>query len=130
MGNEIEQSTIEKPKNKMPIDPQILDTLLRTGVQATSTIAGQRAASGKSALRQERIASCGRKPLFGRKKKEEYRKCVEEAGIGMTKSTPSDLMPPSLPEEEGSGNMKFVYIGLGILALGVISFIVYKKFGK
>ena len=114
----------------MPIDPQMLDTLLRTGVQATGTIVGQRAASGKSAMRQERIAACGRKPLFGKRKKEAYRKCVEEAGIGTTKSAPSDMKPSSMPQQQDSGNMNLVYIGLGVAVLGVLGFFVYTKFIK
>jgi len=87
-----------KTQNKMPIDPNSLDLLLKTGVQVAGGVAQQRAASGKSAARQERIAACGRKPLFGKKRKEEYRKCVEQAGIGMTKSSPSDTMPSAPPQ--------------------------------
>jgi hypothetical protein len=114
----------------MPIDPQTLDTLLQTGVQATATIASQRAASGKKAARQERIAACGRKPLFGKRKKAEYQKCVEQAGIGMTKSAPSDTMPSEPPQREGSGNMKFVYIGIGVVVVGLLGFVLYKNFIK
>ena len=127
--SEIQQSDSPKKRN-MPIDPQTLDTLLQTGVQATATIAGQRAASGRSAARQERIAACGRRPLFGRRKKEAYRKCLEEANIGGTKSMPSDnYTPPTIQDEDG-GNMKFVYIGLGVLLLAGIGFFVIKKMGK
>lgn len=131
--SEIQQSDSRKKRN-MPIDPQTLDTLLQTGVQATATIAGQRAASGRSAARQERIAACGRRPLFGRRKKEAYRKCLEEANIGGTKSMPSDnYTPPPIQDlinDGGGGNMKFVYIGLGVLLLAGIGFFVIKKMGK
>lgn len=114
----------------MPIDPQTLDTLLQTGLQATATIAGQRAASGKKAARQERIAACGRRPVFNRKAKEAYRKCLEEANIGGTKSMPSDNYTPPPIQDDGGGNMKFVYIGLGVLLLAGIGFFVIKKMGK
>jgi hypothetical protein len=113
----------------MPIDPQTLDVLLKTGVQATSTIAGQRAASGKREARQERIAACGRKPLLGKRKKAEYNKCVAELNNANTKSAPSDTYVPPPMEESGS-NMKFVYIGIGILVLAGIGFFVIKKMNK
>jgi hypothetical protein len=114
----------------MAIDPQTLDTLLQTGLQATATIAGQRAASGKKAARQERIAACGRRPVFNRKAKEEYRKCIAEASLGGTKSMPSDdtYSPPPPPPQ--GGNMRFVYIGLGVLLLAGVGFFVIKKMGK
>lgn len=129
--SQIQQSDSPKKRN-MPLDPQTLDTLLQTGVQATATIAGQRAASGRSAARQERIAACGRRPLFGRRKKEAYRKCLEENNIGGTKSMPSDNYTPTQIQDEdgGGGNMKFVYIGLGVLLLAGIGFFVIKKMGK
>ena len=112
----------------MPIDPQTLDVLLQTGVQATATIAGQRAASGKRAARQERIAACGRKPLFGKAKKDAYNKCVSK--LGATKSAPNEDYTPPPIEEDSGGNMKFVYIGLGVLLLAGIGFYVIKKMGK
>jgi len=124
-----EQLTEQQKKKNMPISPEALDTLLNTGLQATATIVGQRAASGKSAARQARIAACGRKPLFGKKKKEAYRKCLEEAqGGGDTRS--ADFPPPPTSNEGGSNTMMYVGIGLGVIVLGVVGFVLYRKFSK
>jgi hypothetical protein len=124
-------ATEQAKKKSMGVSPEALDTLLNTGLQATATIAGQRAASGKSAARQARIAACGRKPLIGKKKKEAYRKCLAEAegqGGGDTRS--ANFPPPPSTDEGGNNTMMYVGIGLGVIVLGVVGFILYKKFGK
>jgi hypothetical protein len=127
-----EQLTTQPQKKGMGIAPETLDTLLNTGLQATATIVGQRAASGKSASRQARIAACGRKPLLGKKKKEAYRKCVEQAqGQGAVGQRSGDVPPYIPPSDEGGSNtMMYVGIGVGVIVLGVVGFILYKKFGK
>lgn len=119
-----------KPKKNMPIDPNTLDTLLQTGVQATATIVGQRAASGKSAMRQERIAQCGRRPLFGRQKKQAYNECVAKLGSSQERSAPINYGDGgSQGTDEGSNNT-LLYVGVSVLVLGIVGFILYKKFGK
>ena len=124
-----EQLTEQQKKKNMSISPEALDTLLNTGLQATATIVGQRAASGKSASRQARIAACGRKPLFGKKKKEAYRQCLEQAqGGGDTRS--GDFPPPPSSDGGGSNTMMYVGIGLGVVVLGVVGFVLYRKFNK
>jgi hypothetical protein len=126
-----EQATeAEQAKKKnMGLSPEAFDTLLNTGLQATSTVVSQRAASGRSASRQARIAACGRKPLFGKKKKEEYRKCLEQAQGGVDTRS-GDFPPP--PSSNGGGNntMMYVGIGLGVIVLGVVGFVLYRKFNK
>jgi hypothetical protein len=126
-----EQATeAEQAKKKnMALSPEAFDTLLNTGLQATATVVGQRAASGRSASRQARIAACGRKPLFGKKKKEEYRKCLEQAQGGVDTRS-GDFPPP--PSSNGGGNntMMYVGIGLGVIVLGVVGFVLYRKFNK
>jgi len=126
-----EQATeAEQAKKKnMGLSPEAFDTLLNTGLQATATVVGQRAASGRSASRQARIAACGRKPLFGKKKKEEYRKCLEQAQGGVDTRS-GDFPPP--PSSNGGGNntMMYVGIGLGVIVLGVVGFVLYRKFNK
>jgi LPXTG-motif cell wall-anchored protein len=126
-----EQATaVEQAKKKsMGVSPEALDALLNTGLQATSTIVGQRAATGKSASRQARIAACGRKPLFGKKKKEEYRKCLEQAQGGADTRS-NDFPPPSTSDEGGNNTMMYVGIGLGVIVLGVVGFFLYRKFNK
>jgi LPXTG-motif cell wall-anchored protein len=124
-------ATEQAKKKNMALSPEALDTLLNTGLQATSTIVGQRAASGRSAARQARIAACGRKPLFGKKKKEAYRQCLEQAqgqGGGDTRS--GDFPPPPSSDGGGSNTMMYVGIGLGVVLLGVVGFVLYRKFNK
>lgn len=127
--SQIQQSETPKKRN-MPIPPESLDLLLKTGVQATGTIVGQRQASGKSAARQERIAACGRKPLFGKAKKAAYNECVSK--LGSTKSAPAPIDEYySPPADSGSNNtMKFIGIGIGVLVVGILGFVLYKKFAK
>ena len=122
-------ATEQAKKKNMGLSPEALDTLLNTGLQATATVVGQRAASGRSAARQARIAACGRKPLFGKKKKEAYRQCLEQAqGGGDTRS--GDFPPPPSSDGGGSNTMMYVGIGLGVVLLGVVGFVLYRKFNK
>jgi hypothetical protein len=132
-----EQITEQQKKKGMGISPEALDTLLNTGLQATATIVGQRAASGKSASRQQRIAACGRKPTIGigkkfRQRKADYQKCVSNLQSGGAVSQRSGDVPPYIPpsDEGGSNTMMYVGIGVGVVVLGVVGFILYKKFGK
>jgi len=134
-----EQITEQQKKQGMGISPESLDTLLNTGLQATSTIVGQRAASGKSAARQARIAACGRKPLLGvgkkfRQRKADYEKCVANAQSGGNVANaplpPFDNRSGDTGGDGGGNTMMYVGIGLGVVVLGVVGFILYKKFGK
>lgn len=116
------------------LDPKTIDTILQTGLQVGGTIAAQRQASGKAAARRARIEACGRKPLFNRRKRADYDKCVAAAsqeGAGQTRSTaPNVPLPPS---GEGQGNnktMMYVGIGLGVLVVGALGFYLFKKFKK
>ena len=111
-------------------DVDSLTQILTTGAVVAGTIGGQRAASGAAAQRQARIEACGRKGLgylFSRRKKEEYRKCVEAAnaasyGGGSDKS----YMPPPPPEKK-SNTMLFIGIGAVVVLAGVAYFVMRKK---
>lgn len=110
-----------------------IDELLQAGLVVGGTIARQRQQSGRSANRQARIAACGRKPLFGKKKKAAYNQCLADAQAGVSAATRSGDLPIDTGEGQGdSGNktMQYVGIGLGVVVLGVVGFILYKKFGK
>ena len=128
-----QQATTTQNQNNMP-----LDAILNAGLQVGGTIARQRQASGKSAARQARIAACGRKPLIGfgkkfRQRKADYEKCAANA------QSASDAANAPLPPfdnrsgdtgDGGNKTMLYVGIGLGVVVLGVVGFILYKKFGK
>jgi hypothetical protein len=108
-----------------------IDELLQAGVQIGTTVTRQRAASGKSASRQARIAACGRKPLFGKKKKAAYNECLANAEAGVDAATRSgDFPPPPSSDGGGSNTMMYVGIGLGVIVLGVVGFVLYRKFNK
>lgn len=125
------QQDAAKVKRGSGIDPKSLDALLQTGVVVGGTVARQRQASGRSAERQARIAVCGRKPLFGKKKKEEYRKCVERNQGQQSVATRSSDFPSSAPSDDnGNKTMTYVGVGLGVVLLGVVGFILYRKFNK
>lgn len=110
-----------------------IDELLQVGLQVGGTIARQRQQSGASSNRQARIAACGRKPLIGKKKKAAYNQCVANAQAGANIPN-SPMTPPDFRSGEGDGGdnktMQYVGIGLGVVVLGVVGFILYKKFGK
>ena len=93
-----------------------LDTLLQTGVQVAATIGGIRAQTGATASRQQRIAACGRRPLLGRRKKEEYQKCVNQLQGGGVDNRTVFMPPPEAPQQ--SNTMTYVLIGLGVLLVG------------
>jgi hypothetical protein len=100
------------------------------GAQIAGAINYQRQQSGASARRQSRVAQCGRKPLFGRQRKEEYRKCIADYNAGLTTNTTTTTNTndnKNLSNDEGGSSMKFVWIGLAVVALGGIGYMLYKK---
>jgi len=123
-------------KNTMEsADPKNVDAVLQLGTEVIGAIGQQRQASGKAAARQARLAACGRKPLLGitkkqKKRKEEYAKCAQQAIADVQAGERSADVPPPPSDEGGSNTMLYVGIGLGVVVLGVVGFILYKKFGK
>lgn len=110
-----------------------LNAILGIGGQVAqigSAIASQRQQSGASANRQARIAKCGRRPLLSKKKKKKYRKCVAELNASLNAPpidyTQSDVNK-NIVTTQGSSTMKFVWIGLGVLAVGTIAFFALRK---
>lgn len=101
-----------------------LDALLNLGVQAASTVSAARRASGASASRQQRVAACGRRPLFGKARKEEYAKCVANAEGGNYSDRAADTDFPPAPQ---SNNMTFVYVGLGLVVVSGLAYFLLKK---
>jgi hypothetical protein len=108
-----------------------LDTLLSIGVKA-SQIAGavtqQRKSSGKADIRQERIAKCGRAPLFGKKRKEEYRKCTASLQTSTTTEGGDDEKSINTPPPPSGMSMTTkIFIGLGLVAVGFVAYKYFKK---
>lgn len=120
------------PSTQAPTGSNIpIDELLQAGAQITNAVVRQRQSSGKSASRQARIAACGRKPLFGKKKKDEYNKCLADAQAGVGAGTRSADLPPDTGASDGDNKtMMYVGIGLGVIVLGVVGFILVRKFRK
>ena len=109
-----------------------LNNLLNLGTQAFqigSTIKYQRQQSGASSNRQSRLAQCGRRPLFGRAKKEAYQKCLDDANRPLlTDTNVGGDVNKNIGGGGGSGSsMKFVWIGLAIAVAGGIGYMLYKK---
>jgi len=107
-----------------------LFNIANQGAQVASAINYQRQQSGASARRQSLISQCGRAPLFGRQRKEEYRKCKADyesklSGANLLQ-TGGGNDSKSLNDTSGS-SMKFVWIGLGVIALGGIAYLALKK---
>jgi LPXTG-motif cell wall-anchored protein len=92
-----------------------LDALLQTGLTVAATVGGVRAQTGATATRQQRIAACGRRPLFSRRKKEAYQRCVDQLQGGGFDNRNVFVPPPAAPQ---SNTMTIVLIGLGVLLVG------------
>lgn len=97
--------------------------------QIGGAIAIQRQQSGASANRQSRIAQCGRRPLFGGVRKVQWDRCVASMGATapVTESTTNVSSEENKSMGGGSSTMKFVFLGVGILALGAIGFLALRK---
>jgi hypothetical protein len=102
------------------ISADSLTQILQTGLQIGGSIRQQRQASGASANRQARLAACGRRPLFGKARKAAYDKCVADATASSGAYSPS--MPPA-PQT----NNTMLFVGLGVVALGVVGYIIYRR---
>jgi hypothetical protein len=104
--------------------------LASQGAQIAGAINYQRQQSGASARRQTLISQCGRKPLFGRDRKDEYRKCKADYQASVLTPVGGQVEGQGDVNKNiggGSSSMKFVYIGLGVLALGGIAYLALKK---
>ena len=106
-----------------------LFNLASQGAQVASSIRYQRQQSGASARRQSLIAQCGRAPLIGRQRKEEYRKCKADYQASLLTPIGGGVQNEDVNKNIGGdgSSMKFIYIGLGVLALGGIAYLALKK---
>lgn len=103
--------------------------LVTQAVQIGGAVKYQREQSGASARRQTLISQCGRAPLIGRQRKEEYRKCKADYQASLLAPIGGGGIVADENKNIGGGgsSMKFVYIGLGVLALGGIAYLALKK---
>jgi hypothetical protein len=109
-----------------------LDSILGTlnqGAQIVGSIKYQRQQSGASARRQSLIAKCGRAPLVGRQRKDEYRKCKADYEASLLAPIGGGGIVGDENKNIGGGSspMKFILIGVGILAIGAIAYLALKK---
>jgi hypothetical protein len=110
-----------------------LSEILGIGTQLASiggAIANQRQQSGASARRQSRVATCGRRPLFGRRRKEDYDKCIAEYNASLNAPPIVDSSSDankSIGGGESGSSMKFVWIGLAVVALGGFGYLAFRK---
>jgi hypothetical protein len=101
--------------------------LLIQGGQIVGAVTQQRQSSGIAQQRQAIKNACGRRPLIGRKRKEEYRQCAERVVGGS--ATPYVQVDENKTLSEGSSTSPLI-IGVGVLALGIVGFLIYKKYKK
>lgn len=104
--------------------------LASQGAQIAGSIRYQRQQSGASARRQSLIAQCGRRPLFGRERKADYEKC--KANYEASLLTPVGSQVGSQGDVNKNiggqgGSMRFVLIGVGVLAIGAIAYLALRK---
>lgn len=110
------------PPASTGFNADLFQSILTSGLAVTGAVAANRRASGASSSRQQRIAACGRKPLFGRARKEEYEKCVANAQRGADLSTQM-YVPPAPPAR----NNTLLFVGLGVVAVGAAAFFILRK---
>lgn len=104
--------------------------LASQGAQIAGSIRYQRQQSGASARRQSLIAQCGRRPLFGRERKEEYRKCKADYEASLLTPVGSQVISQDDVNKNiggQGGSMRFVLIGVGVLAIGAIAYLALRK---
>jgi len=109
-----------------------LNAILGIGTQLAQiggAIAIQRQQSGAAADRQARIAQCGRRPLFQGVRRREFDRCVAGASaIATTTNTLSDISNDESKSIGESGSaMKYIALGLGVLAIGTIAVLALRK---
>jgi hypothetical protein len=110
--------------------------LFGSGLEVFSAIRGQRQASGKAATRQEKLAKCGKRPLFGLNakglSKSRYDKCVAELESGSTTTQGGNIggYDGSKSMQNQGGGTKYLWWVLGGVAVIGLGFFAIKKFGK
>jgi len=111
-----------------------LDSILGVATQAAQiggAINYQRQQSGATARRQSRVAQCGRAPLIGRRREEEYRKCIANYNAGtQTPIGGGQVGGGDVNKNIGGGGsspMRFVWIGLALAVVGGVGYMLYKK---
>ena len=95
------------------------------------TVAVQRARSGRAAERQARIAACGRRGLgflVSRRKREEYRRCVERAKAATSEPQMSSVNKSySAPSASPRSNTMLI-VGIGaVVIIGAVAYFVMRK---
>ena len=115
------------PTKRQGIDPELLAGALTTAVSVGSQLYANRDTS-KRELKQV----CGRRPLF-KKNRGEYDKCKKEFYMGSggfksggTQQQPMPTYTPP-PPPRGMSTTAKVGIALGIVALGVGGYFLYKR---
>jgi len=115
------------PAPKQGIDPNALAGALTTAVSVGSQLYANRDTS-----KRELKNVCGRRPLF-KKNRGEYDKCKKEFYMGSggfksggTQQTPMPTYTPP-PPPRGMSTTAKVGIALGIVALGVGGYFLYKR---
>ena len=138
-------SGCEAMSNAAAITPETIQAgtaVLTTAVGTGAAISQSRKESPRVQLKKELKASCGRKPLFGKAKKDAYNKCKAKFLADRQKSKDASLQAEAakysnVPTDNADieddtilGMPKGVALGVGLLAVAVIGFVVYKQIKK
>lgn len=86
------------------------------GQALTATALSQIGKGGKATLKKEIKVVCGRKPLFGKAKKEAWQKCASEyANKDVTKAQTELATAQAQENEAAKSSRKTLYITLGVI---------------
>lgn len=104
------------------------------GLGAASTLGAALASRQKAPLSEVEM-KCGKRPKVGKKKKQAWRECSNKFADSQSQSRMMnpDLLPPTTPVSPttttttDAGKNKMLYIGLGVVAVALIGFFVYKS---
>jgi LPXTG-motif cell wall-anchored protein len=93
-------------------------TAVTTGIAAI----GARASQKKQGLGADLKAACGRKPIFGKRKKAQYQSCVNRLTAG--NKEPIIQMQPT--QTKSNNNKVLIIIGV-VAAIGLAAYLIKKR---
>ena len=92
------------------------------GVGAAATLGAALAQRQKRPL-SEVEQKCGKKPLFGKKKKQAWQDCVNKTNEAV-KAPASAINPP--PPSAGNKNKTLIIASISVVVLAVVGVVIYK----
>jgi hypothetical protein len=98
--------------------------LIKQGVGAAASIGT--ALLNKPKQFSEVENKCGKRPKAGRERKRQWDECAKNFASQSSASVIPPVMIPPSPTKDKKNNT-LIYVGLGVVALGVVGYLIYKN---